>query len=275
MIWLPDEEMWLIAAIDDDCDNGYNAYPYMDNAPFNDDYIQNPRSVRSEPSPDTDDPDLSPVRSQFRMLMERRPLVDARYSPPLQEAIHGMGIYDYEDLDAFGNPESPVGIRIERDWQDEAESGIEDFQSAKSAPSFPRSSVYSVRSLIDENNEERFEISFLHDQIHYESSLNVPNATSMALPARHSSLSPRLQPTTLEEAPITDPEAFVSQAEEDYHNSFVSDPRNYRISTVSSLSALSDELEDGPATSPGPSHWRAWGVKYEDEAESSGRRGSA
>ena len=275
MIWLPDEEMWLIAAIDDDQDNGYNAFPSMDNVPFNDDYIQNPRSARSEPSPDTDDPDLSPVRSQFRMLMERRPLVDARYSPPLQEAIHGMGIYNDEDVDAFGNPESPIGIRIERDWQDEAESGIEDFQSAKSAPSFPRSSVYSVRSLVDENNQERFEISFLYDQTHYESSLNVANATSTTIPVRRSSLSPRPQATTLEEAPITDPEVFVSQAEEDYHESYVSDPRNYRISTVSSLSALSDDLDGGPATIPGPSDWRAWSVKFEDEAEGNGRRGSA
>ena len=275
MIWLPEEEMWLIASVDDDYDNGYEAYPHTDSFPFNDNCMQDPRSARSEPSPDTDDPDLSPVRSQFRMLMERRPLVDARYSPPLQEAIHGMGIYDDEDLDAFGNPESPVGIRIERDWQGEGESGIEDFHSAKTAPSFSRSSVYSVQSLLDENNQERYEISYLYDQTHYETSRNTTNAMATAVPVRHSSLSPRPQPTSLDEAPITDPEAFVSQAEEDYHDSFITDPRNYRISTVSSLSVLSDELAAGPATSPEPSDWRAWDVLYEDEAESSGRRGSA
>ena len=273
MIWLPEEEMWLIATVDDDLENGYEAHPHTDSLPVDDSYMQDPRSARSEPSPDTDDPDLSPVRSQFRMLMERRPLVDARYSPPLQEAIHGMGIYAYEDLDAYGNPESPVGIRIERDWRDEGESGIEEFHSAKTVQSFPRSSVYSVRSLLDENNQERFEISFLYDQNEYETSQDVGNAT--ALPARHSSLSARPQPTSLEEAPITDPEDFVSQAEEDYHYSFISDPRNYRISTVSSLSALSDDAETGPATSPGPSDWRPWDVEYEDEEEISGRRGSA
>ena len=115
MVWMPDEQMWLIAQ-----DEGFETYH---SSSFESRSIHNyvpPRSARSES-------ELSPVRSQFRTLMERQP--EQRFSPAFQEAIHGVSMFDYDDLDdPFPQPE----FQVEHDWQSEtsrnswysAESGV-------------------------------------------------------------------------------------------------------------------------------------------------------
>lgn len=115
MVWMPDEQMWLIAQ-DEDLETHHSSSfesPSMPN------YIP-PRSTRSES-------EISPVRSQFRTLMERPP--EQRFSPAFQEAIHGVSMFDYTDLDdPFPQPE----FDVEHDWQSEtsrnswysAESGV-------------------------------------------------------------------------------------------------------------------------------------------------------
>ncbi|KAL9116547.1 MAG: hypothetical protein Q9187_006927 [Circinaria calcarea] len=112
MVWMPDEQMWLIAQ-----DEGFetrHSSSFESRSTHN--YIP-PRSARSES-------ELSPVRSQFRTLMERQP---ERREAIFQEAIHGVTMFDYDDLDdPFPQPE----FRVEHDWQSEtsswhtAESGV-------------------------------------------------------------------------------------------------------------------------------------------------------
>ena len=120
MVWLPDEQMWLIVDSEDMDD-----YPSSTFEPLP--IYSPPRSARSEPPVDRRNSDLSPVRSQFRMLMDQRP--EQRFSPPLQEAISGISIWDHHDHE---DPLSFSALPVEPDWRSEtsrnswysAESGV-------------------------------------------------------------------------------------------------------------------------------------------------------
>ena len=107
MVWMADEQMWLIA--DDEEFNAYRSSSF-DLQP----YHAGPRSARSEPYSYRRDSELSPVRSQFRTLMERRP--EERSSPDFQEAVNGIRVpmFDYND---YEDPSSTPGVEMMHDWQ--------------------------------------------------------------------------------------------------------------------------------------------------------------
>ena len=120
MVWLPDEQMWLIVDSED-----FDTYRTSAFEPLP--LYTPPRSARSEPSVNRPDSEFSPVRSQFRTLMDRRP--EQRFSPPLQEAISGLTVWDYFD---YEDPSSLSANPVEADWHSEtsrnswhsAESGV-------------------------------------------------------------------------------------------------------------------------------------------------------
>ncbi|MCJ1236283.1 hypothetical protein MMC14_004262 [Varicellaria rhodocarpa] len=109
MVWMADEQMWLIAD-----DVGFDTYHSSSFDPQP--YHTLPRSARSEPYSARRDSELSPVRSQFRTLMERRS--EQRSSPDFQDAVNGVRvpIFDYED---YEDPSSTPGFGIIHDWQSE------------------------------------------------------------------------------------------------------------------------------------------------------------
>ncbi|MCJ1462290.1 hypothetical protein MMC07_000890 [Pseudocyphellaria aurata] len=115
MIWMPEEQMWLIQ---DNVDS--NAPPYYW------DYTAPPgqperRYARSEPSPDFNahfdvSPD-SPVRSQFLSLMESssRPRLSdrERLNPLFQEAVQTVPLTDLSPLSPLSREPSSV---MDHDW---------------------------------------------------------------------------------------------------------------------------------------------------------------
>ncbi|KAL8759476.1 MAG: hypothetical protein Q9184_003620 [Pyrenodesmia sp. 2 TL-2023] len=103
MIWMPDEQMWLIAeeitGRNEDIPNNFDLSAYEENA-FS--YHQRPDYPRSEPSPgpytyyDLTPPD-SPVVSQFRSLLVE-PRDEERLSPLFQEAMQTIPMSDSASL---------------------------------------------------------------------------------------------------------------------------------------------------------------------------------
>ncbi|KAL8895765.1 MAG: hypothetical protein Q9207_008024 [Kuettlingeria erythrocarpa] len=103
MIWMPDEQMWLIAeeitGRNDDMPTNFDLSAYEENA-FS--YSQRPDYPRSEPSPgpytyyDLTPPD-SPVLSQFRSLLVE-PRDEERLSPLFQEAMQTIPMSDSASL---------------------------------------------------------------------------------------------------------------------------------------------------------------------------------
>lgn len=103
MIWMPDEQMWLIAeeitGRDHDTPNNFDLSAYEENALS---YYQRSDYPRSEPSPgpytyyDLTPPD-SPVLSQFRSLLVE-PRDEERLSPLFQEAMQTIPMSDSASL---------------------------------------------------------------------------------------------------------------------------------------------------------------------------------
>ncbi|MCJ1351515.1 MAG: hypothetical protein MMC33_001499 [Icmadophila ericetorum] len=127
MVWLPDEQMWLI--VEPEEYEAYQAYAREQETPPP--AYMSPRSVRSAPpSSRPESEQLSPVRSQFRTLMARRP---EHHTPTLQEAMYGVPMYDHYDDEEKEEEEeyeddfellSPAPLRIERGWRPERTSSL-------------------------------------------------------------------------------------------------------------------------------------------------------
>lgn len=103
MVWMPDEQMWLI--VDDEGFRRDHSTTYPGPSTYS-----SPRYARSEPSPRQHDHDFSPIRTQFMTLI-RPQLDEERLSPLFQEAIHGVSMYEY------GDPNEPPTFQSERDWR--------------------------------------------------------------------------------------------------------------------------------------------------------------
>ena len=105
MIWLQDEQMWLVA---DPTDPGYGYYADPDEEEWLPPYTES-----DSPASDPSSSDLSPVREQFMSLIEApRPppqitYDDPRASPLFQEAMVGVGVLDFVNSTDYGVP-SPV-----------------------------------------------------------------------------------------------------------------------------------------------------------------------
>ena len=108
MVWMAEEQMWLIAD-----DGAFNTYRSSFDSQSHHDI---PRSTRSEPYSGQRDSELSPVRSQFRTLIERRP--EERSSPDFQGAANSVRapMFDYDD---YEHPSPTPGFEVTQDWQSE------------------------------------------------------------------------------------------------------------------------------------------------------------
>ena len=101
MIWLADEQMWLVA---DPSDPGYGYYATGPEDGM-DEWL--PPYTESEPTPNPNSSELSPVREQFRALMDEQRqrnrlqqntnADDPRLSPLFQEAMQGISMLDFSD----------------------------------------------------------------------------------------------------------------------------------------------------------------------------------
>ncbi|KAL8837110.1 MAG: hypothetical protein Q9170_002667 [Blastenia crenularia] len=146
MIWMPDEQMWLIAEEitgrdqdrshdrDSDMPNNFDLSAYEENT-FH--YYERPDYPRSEPSPgpyryyDLTPPE-SPVLSQFRSLLIE-PRDEERLSPLFQEAVQtvpmsdvaSMYHYPYDDLEPEAEEERQESRDSERSKQASFHSAIE------------------------------------------------------------------------------------------------------------------------------------------------------
>lgn len=128
MVWLPDEQMWLI--VEPEEYEAYQAYAREQETPPP--AYMSPRSIRSAPpSSRPESEQLSPVQSQFRTLMARRP--EQGHTPTFQEAMYGVPMYEQYNEDGEEEEEendgekdfeflSPAPLRIERGWQPERAS---------------------------------------------------------------------------------------------------------------------------------------------------------
>ena len=105
MIWMPDEQMWLIL----DGDGSDIHHPVVSTAPPAYD-VPTHEYARSEPSPRQRDSESSPVRTQLMTLIQRQPNSEG-ISPLFQEAINGVSMYEY------GDPNEPPTFQVERDWR--------------------------------------------------------------------------------------------------------------------------------------------------------------
>ena len=109
MIWLSEEQMWLVA---DPNDPAYGYY-----APLSEDEAPPPAYAESEsPASDPSPSDFSPVRSQFMTLIEhRRPgsndVPEDRLSPLFQEAIHGVDMLEYDSSNEAANIHDEKSLR--------------------------------------------------------------------------------------------------------------------------------------------------------------------
>jgi hypothetical protein len=95
MIWLADEQMWLVA---DPTDPGYGYYA---TGPEEGDEWLPPYTEQESPASNPSSSDLSPVREQFLSLMAEPPRPpprinpdEPRLSPLFQEAMQGLGTLD-------------------------------------------------------------------------------------------------------------------------------------------------------------------------------------
>ncbi|MCJ1315791.1 hypothetical protein MMC15_001111 [Xylographa vitiligo] len=105
MVWMPDEQMWLI--VDEDGHSHHRSATFQTSSTYD-----SPRYARSEPSPRQRDSDFSPVRTQFMRLIPPRS-DDDRLSPLFQEAINGVSLYEY------GDSNEPPTFQADRDWRAE------------------------------------------------------------------------------------------------------------------------------------------------------------
>lgn len=128
MIWMPEEQMWLVQDEDDS-----NPPPYYWNHTFPASQPEH-RYTRSEPSPDSNAhfdlspfSPFSPVRSQFLSLMEssrhQRPSDRERLNPLFQEAVHTVPLTDISPLSPRPSSET------DQDWQ----SNTSEYQSYHTA----------------------------------------------------------------------------------------------------------------------------------------------
>ena len=107
MIWLPDEQIWLVA---DPTDPTYGYY-----APLSEEDEAPPAYAESEsPASDPSPSDFSPVRSQFMTLIEHRRQVnypEDRLSPLFQEAIHGVDMLEHDDSNESSKDHDEKSLR--------------------------------------------------------------------------------------------------------------------------------------------------------------------
>ncbi|MCJ1289303.1 hypothetical protein MMC34_000835 [Xylographa carneopallida] len=103
MVWMPDEQMWLI--VDEEGFSHHRSATFPTSSTYD-----SPRYARSEPSPRQRDSDFSPVRTQFMRLIPPRS-DDDRLSPLFQEAINGVSLYEY------GDSNEPPTFQADRDWR--------------------------------------------------------------------------------------------------------------------------------------------------------------
>lgn len=140
MIWMPDEQMWLIAEeitgrnqhTNHDRINNFDLSAYEENS-FH--YYERPDYPRSEPSPgpyryyDITPPE-SPVQSQFRNLLVG-PRDEERLSPLFQEAVQTVPMTDSASLYAQSFEEREREMEQERQQSRSSErSKQESFHSA-------------------------------------------------------------------------------------------------------------------------------------------------
>ena len=100
MIWMPDEQMWLIAGERPQEDTNQNTYQaaYPPPPPYS------PRDyTRSEPSPTIQPPfditpPLTPVQSQLQSLIRPPGRDEERFSPMFQQAMNSVPMLDPEEL---------------------------------------------------------------------------------------------------------------------------------------------------------------------------------
>ena len=134
MIWLPDAQMWMMIN-----DNDLVTYipPEYYSPPYQRQY------ARSEPSPNLrPESEYSPVRTQFRTLIERRD-EDERLSPLFQEAIHSVSMREYD----YGN--EPPTFQVERDWQSQYSTTRESWHTATSGVSAASTDFQTDPRLLD------------------------------------------------------------------------------------------------------------------------------
>ncbi|KAI4147240.1 MAG: hypothetical protein LQ341_001837 [Variospora aurantia] len=132
MIWMPDEQMWLIAeeitGRDDHAPNNFDLSAYDENALS---YYQRPDYPRSEPSPgpytyyDLTPPE-SPVMLQFRSLLVE-PRDDERLSPLSQEATQTIPMSDSASI--YTRSLDELEYELEHEQEEERQ------QSCSSEPS--------------------------------------------------------------------------------------------------------------------------------------------
>ena len=108
MIWLSEEQMWLMA---DPNDPAYGYY-----APLSEDEAPPAYAESESPASDPSPSDFSPVRSQFMTLIEHRrqghnDYPEDRLSPLFQEAINGVGMLEYGDSNESVHDQEAKGLR--------------------------------------------------------------------------------------------------------------------------------------------------------------------
>ncbi|MCJ1307131.1 hypothetical protein MMC25_000777 [Agyrium rufum] len=264
MMWLPDEQMWLMAD-----ESRYDIAPSA--TYFSPREDRSPRSARSEPTSRYADTEHSPVRSQFRTLMERRP--EERRTLHLQEAVHGMSFHDYDAF--YARPESPEGYQIERiDLEPTTPKPGDDFHTHHSIPS---SSVYSMRSLATQTDNEHhlYGMHGLYSQYSKGAPLSRDSSKKSSAPIMlrsFSSPSDDPDPSPYDKTRQMSVPTTSSYLQDRFPPSsptiddrfgFLSDPKNYRISTVTTVSAMS---ECGSLSSTTvPSGWRPWMVSMDSD----------
>ena len=115
MVWLPDEQMWLV--VDEDGFAAYQTAVYESliySAQPDDD---GPSFARSAPSLRERSSESSPIRTQFLTLIQRAESADET-SPLFQEAIHGVDWREYSE--PYQN--EPPSFLVERDWRSSTSS---------------------------------------------------------------------------------------------------------------------------------------------------------
>ncbi|KAI4148984.1 MAG: hypothetical protein L6R39_002634 [Caloplaca ligustica] len=156
MIWMPDEQMWLIAEEitggDHETTNSFDLSAYEENALP---YYQRSDYPRSEPSPgpytyyDLTPPD-SPVLSQFRSLLVE-PRDEERLSPLFQEAMQTIPMSDsaslysnsFDDQDHEREQERQQSRCSERSKQESFHSALEFLAGGPTRPNYQDQSKWS------------------------------------------------------------------------------------------------------------------------------------
>ncbi|KAL9009909.1 MAG: hypothetical protein Q9173_005107 [Seirophora scorigena] len=159
MIWMPDEQMWLVAdeitGQDDDGPNNFDLSAYDETALS---YYQRPDYPRSEPSPgpytyyDLTPPE-SPVLSQFRSLLVE-PRDEERLSPLFQEAMQTIPMSDsaslytrsFDELEYEKEQERQQSRSSERSNQESFHSAIEFLAGGPTRPNYQDRSGWSYQA---------------------------------------------------------------------------------------------------------------------------------